>query len=103
MVPDEGLGISRNLRLGETLAVGDMDGDGLCGWLPVIITTSLARVALMTAQFMAFAASLRGDTPGGLSPRPMLLMASDGDDNTGNFGRRLAMGDVTGDEKTKQL
>ena len=35
-------------------------GMGYAIWLPVIITTSLARVALMTAQFMSFAASLPG-------------------------------------------
>ena len=100
-----GFAPAADLRLGGTLAVGDMDGDGLCD-LAASSTQYNAGRGVGDGLVQIF----RGMPPdafggrGGLSLLPVLVMAPDEPDSvTSNLGRRLAMGDVNGDGRADLL
>jgi hypothetical protein len=94
-----GLVPGADLRIGFTLAVGDMDGDGLCD-----LATSSTQFNAGRAAGDGLVAIHRGIPPdergglGGLSLLPVQIIAPDELESVGsNLGRRLEMGDVNGD------
>ena len=103
MVPDGEGGYAglTNLRFGEQLQSGDVDGDGLCD----IIGATYRWAAHPGSSNDGYVAVYRGkapsaDGPGGVEALPSRLIgAIDETNKKSQAARRLAVGDVNGDGK----
>jgi hypothetical protein len=90
---------SANLQIGNALAAGDMDLDGLCDL--AVQTNAWARGAGRTNDGLVFiykGVAANAMNPGGVQPLPSRALASNADANpSAQFGRYLAMADLNGD------
>jgi len=95
----------KSLLMGRSLAVGDMNGDGLCD----LATGALAYKATADGGNDGLVLLYSGVAPsalnqGGISPYPVRLYGgNDIADIKSQFGRRIAMGDITGDNKAELI
>lgn len=86
-----------SMRLGESLAAGDYDGDGLCDL--AAYASSPGPDQQDSGAVLLFRGRAPDDTGrGGPARQPSLFWAlADGSDDNARFGEDLAMGDVDGD------
>lgn len=100
---DEGWQPVADLRLGESMAAGDFDGDGACDLAvyqagPTPTQRSSGAVVLHRGRRRS------GMVPGGLELEPAVVWGrADGTADSGRFGLGLAMGDVDGDGRVELL
>ncbi|MSQ81515.1 MAG: hypothetical protein EXR77_01165 [Myxococcales bacterium] len=104
-LPDGGVWKDKNgLRIGQSLAAGDVNGDGACDLAVYAGNYSQpgSSAANDGAVFVYKGIKASAQTQGGLADQPALAWApQDVADAGSSFGRWLAMGDLTGDGKAE--
>jgi len=96
---EDPLGAIEGMRLGEGIAAGDYDGDGICD-LAAYAVQAREDVRDTGAVFLFRGRPETEDNRGGPEEFPRLIWArSDTTDDNGFFGQDLLMGDLNGDER----
>ncbi|MGE0790882.1 MAG: FG-GAP-like repeat-containing protein [Sandaracinaceae bacterium] len=99
LTPGMGFGALERMRLGEAIAAGDFDGDGVCD-LAVSAIQAQADVADTGAVYLYLSRAANGPDRGGPALTPSIVWArADATDDDNRFGDDIAMGDVDGDGK----